>query len=244
MGGICLKDLKCKPDGYIALTPEVKKFVGLQFPEIYVEGIPNGVDLDLFTPKGQFFSDDDLKEMADIKDPILEHPYVLSTSAFVSFKRLDLLIDAMSKLGEGSLIFTNDGPLKDYIINYGRKKLGKRFIYVGTLDFKKLSILYRTCDLFSLPSDKREGFGNVYIEAMASNLPIVATNDEKRRWIIGEKAGILIDVRNIDVYAEAIKNAYEKDWEKYPRTQAERYSCKDVGERYMKLLQRIVNHNE
>jgi len=45
--------------------------------------------------------------------------------------------------------------------------------------------LYRSVDVF-LHLSKVESFGNVFLEAMASGLPIVAPQSPRMEWIVGE----------------------------------------------------------
>jgi glycosyltransferase involved in cell wall biosynthesis len=47
--------------------------------------------------------------------------------------------------------------------------------------------LYRAADVF-LHLSVDESFGNVFLEAMASGLPVVAYESDRTRWIVGEHA--------------------------------------------------------
>jgi glycosyltransferase involved in cell wall biosynthesis len=86
----------------------------------------------------------------------------------------------------------------------------------------------------------REAFGIVYLEALASNLAVVAPNDLARQEIVGQ-AGILIDPDNISQYANALAKALSRKWNNIPRTQAEKFSWQIVGDKYLKLIEKIIN---
>lgn len=83
-----------------------------------------------------------------------------------------------------------------------------------------------------------EPFGNVFIEAMAANKPVVADDDEDRRWIIGD-AGVLTDVRSVEKIADALWKAYNTDWGNGPRKQAEKFSWDKIIEQYSDLIEKL-----
>jgi glycosyltransferase involved in cell wall biosynthesis len=57
-----------------------------------------------------------------------------------------------------------------------------------------------------LVPDSQEAFGMVYLEAMAAGLPIVATDDEIRRSIVGKQC-IYVDPQSESALSEAILQA-------------------------------------
>jgi glycosyltransferase involved in cell wall biosynthesis len=65
--------------------------------------------------------------------------------------------------------------------------------------------LYRAADVF-LHMAQEESFGNVYLEAMASGLPVVAHDSARTRWICGE-AAFLVDTADAAAVAAAIAAA-------------------------------------
>lgn len=58
-------------------------------------------------------------------------------------------------------------------------------------------------DVFVLPS-RWEGFGSVILEAMATEIPIVATDLGPVREVVGEHSALLVPKENVDALAEAV----------------------------------------
>jgi glycosyltransferase involved in cell wall biosynthesis len=63
--------------------------------------------------------------------------------------------------------------------------------------------LHRTHDVFAIVSD-REGMPLAVLEAMASGLPVVATDVEGLRDLVGD-TGLLIDVSDVGGIARALR---------------------------------------
>lgn len=215
------------PDAFIALSPKAERWAKRFNPFINVLYIPNGVDLNRFTPKGEVFK-------VSIKKPI-----ILAAGAFTLQKRLDLTIKAVSKLKNVSLLVAGSGgDQKEIIEELGKKLLGNRFELVSVA-FDKMPSLYRSADIFTLPSASSEAFGNVIVEAMATNLPVIVTNDSIRKEIVGN-AGLLVDPTNTIEYANALEEALKTDWRKKPRKQAEKFSWDDIAKGYRVLLEDLI----
>jgi glycosyltransferase involved in cell wall biosynthesis len=120
--------------------------------------------------------------------------------------------------------------------------LGFQFIAVGKgnekgASFSDMSKIYQEADVFCFVPKPWEAFGLVYLEAMATNLPVIAPDDPVRREIVGS-AGILIkNPEDTDLLAKAIKEAYYKDWGDKPRMQAEKFSWDSVKKSYRDLFE-------
>jgi glycosyltransferase involved in cell wall biosynthesis len=79
----------------------------------------------------------------------------------------------------------------------------------GFLSAQKLLDLYRESDLFVFPS-VNEGLAQVLLEAMASGLPVVATELSGARDCVAEgKEGFIVPARDVDKTAEAIQWCYD-----------------------------------
>lgn len=210
------------PNAYVALTDYEKDFAKKWSWKTKVVKIPNGVDLNKFKPIGPKI------------ELNLPRPVILSVGALEWYKHHELTIKAIARLEKGSLIIVGNGSKKEELMSIGKKLLGDRF-KISELSFVEMPEIYRSADVFTLPSWIRESFGIVYVEAMASGLPVVAPDDIPRREIIG-KAGIFIDVFNAEKFAEALKKAVQYSWDGLPRKQAEKFDWDKIAEEYIKLI--------
>lgn len=223
-GKVLRRNLKFKPDCLVVFNEETKRYALSINPKQRVEVIPNGVNLSLFSPVGEKF------------DHGLQGPVILTVGSLNrrNHKRLHLAIEAMSKVSGGALLICGDGPDKQYFEELCTDKLGRTRFKIVTVDFADIPKVYRSADLFTLPSED-EPFGRVYLEAMASGLPVVATDDAMRRTLTGQ-AGIVCNVENSVEYAQAIQTALEREWGDLPIEQASHYSWKNVAERYAEVI--------
>ncbi len=214
------------PDVYIAISPAGYKWVQSKLSWIKKTYIPYGVDCQM------------LKSIktADIK---LTSPIILCVCAFSPFKRVRLLIDAVAKLKNVSLLLIGQGPDEETLRTTAKKLIGtKRFLMLTGITHEELWPYYKAADIFSLPSSKTEAFGIVQIEAMAMGLAVVATDDFNRQEIIGE-AGILVDPTNTDAYAQALRLALNVDFGQKPQIQAQKFSWDKIIRDYNQLLNQI-----
>jgi glycosyltransferase involved in cell wall biosynthesis len=217
--------LLLRPDYYIAISPVGLEWAQKIAPKIHSKYIPYGVDLKAF--------DTAKKAIVALKTPI-----VLCVSAFLPYKRIDLLITAMQNVAGASLLVIGQGPLKEYLENLGGKLLGDRFLLKTGIAHEELLGYYKTAQVFSLPSAESEALGIVYIEAMAANIPVVAPNDPNKRIIIGV-AGVFVDVTDVDAYGLTITSALKTDFGNKPREQAEKYAWDQIALEYEKVLNQL-----
>ena len=215
-----------KPDVFVALTKFMANWAKGWAWGSKVIKIPNGIDLEKFSPQGK-------KRRFD-----LERPIILSVGALVWYKYHERVIDAVSKLDRGSLLIVGEGVKKDELLEKGRKLLGKRF-KIANFKYEDMSKVYRSCDLFTLPSWNREAFGIVYLEALASGIGVVAPDDQSRREIIGN-AGLYVDCENRREYANTILEALKIDWRKKAREQAKKFSWERIASLYEQAMLELI----
>lgn len=216
-------NLQWSPDVYIGLSKKAvnwAKKINKKTKCIY---IPNAVDLKKFTPPGGKLTLD------------LEKPVVLCVCAFDKWKRIDLVIKAVAKLKKGSLLIVGDGSQKKELTDLGTRLLGRQRFKIIQKPYEKMPLVYRSADLFTLASKPTEAFGIVYLEAMASGLPVVAPADELRKEIIGN-AGLFCNVVNIDEYRKTLEEALKTYFGNRPREQAEKFSWDKIANDYERIL--------
>lgn len=216
-----------RPDVYVALTDFEMRWAKKWTNNVKLIKIPNGVDLEKFNSVGTKINLN------------VEAPVVLSVGALYWYKHHDLTIQAVSRLSKCSLVIIGSGPEKQKLTELGNRLLGKDRFKILEIAHNELPKYYRSAKMFVLPSWNREAFGIVYLEAMASNLPVVAPDDETRREIIGD-AGILVDVGHVDAYASAIEQCLNNSWGQKPREQAAKFSWDKVAQEYTKLFKEII----
>lgn len=102
------------------------------------------------------------------------------------------------------LRIAGDGEKKGEILKLiKRLKLEKYVVMLGNVQPEKVQKLYHTSDIFILPSNE-ESFGTVIIEAMACQVPVVATNIPAVRNIIKNEVNGLLVKQNPQAIAKAI----------------------------------------
>ena len=84
---------------------------------------------------------------------------------------------------------------------------GASVVMAGHVPHRDLPGLYRLCDVFAMPS-KGEGFGIVYLEALACGKRVIAGNkDAGRDALVGGKLGRLVDPDDIEELRGALSTA-------------------------------------
>jgi glycosyltransferase involved in cell wall biosynthesis len=220
-------NLWCFPNTFAAISSFAKKWAKRANPFVKSVYIPNGVDTKKFKPEGG-------KIEIDLKKPI-----ILCVGALTKTKRIDLVIKAVSKIKDASLLIVGKGDQEEKLQMLGTKLLGDRF-RITSFPHEKMPEVYRAGDIFTLVSEPYYSFENVLVEAMATNIPVVANNDPIRREIVG-KAGILVNPKNIEEYSVALQEALTKNWGDMPREQAKKFDWDKIAEEYKELINNLLH---
>ena len=131
-------------------------------------------------------------------------PVVLMVSALIDTKRVLEGIEAVAPLSDTHLVVAGDGPLRSNVDELAERLLPGRFNRIS-LPAAQMPSLYASCDAF-LHMSLFESFGNVFVEAMASGLPIIAHDTPRLRWIVGD-CEMLCDTRDIPCTTAAVDRA-------------------------------------
>ncbi len=217
-------NLWLKPDCFVTCTSWQGDWAKTINPRARIETINIGVDTNRFRPKGSKF-------IHGLKPPI-----VLVVAGPQKFKRVDLAIEAVKRLPEVSLLVV--GEQKPEIKRLGERLLGKRFKNIQ-VDYDHLDSVYRSVNVYTLPSVSNEAYGISILEAMASGLPVVVNDDPIRRELVGD-AGIVVDPTDMTVYVAALKQALTSaDANRY-RQQAKKFSWEKISRQYLDLWSSLV----
>jgi glycosyltransferase involved in cell wall biosynthesis len=220
-------NLYLNPDVFIALTEKNKKWAQNINSNVNIVKIPNGVDLVKFSPK------------VKPRKIMLKKPLVIAVSALVPSKRLDLAIKAVSKLKDAGLLIIGEGYLKKDLQKLGQKLLGKNRFKIYSCFHKEVPSFLSAAQVFTLPSIPQESFGIAIVEAMATNLPVVVTNDPSRKEIVNG-AGFFVNPEETDHYKEKLEEALSINWNSKPRNQAQKFSWDKISQKYEKLFSQLI----
>lgn len=104
--------------------------------------------------------------------------WLVNTARLVKQKANDQIIQALSQLPENiKFIIVGDGPEENYLKNLTKElKLESRVVFTGNLPQAEAAAYRKSSDIFVCPS-RSEGLGNAFLSAMASRLPVIATQE-------------------------------------------------------------------
>lgn len=196
-------DIYSKTNKLIAVSPALQQIIKDKygFDSVY---IPNVVDTKLFAGY-------------QIAKENNSHFNFISVGNLIPRKRIDLVVSAFAGAFKNNenvhLTIIGEGPERskiESIIKSNNLENKVKMLGLQTREVIAKEIQYSDC--FVLPS-QHETFGVVYIEAMASGLPIIATKCGGPEHFINESNGMLVDIDSLEQLKNAmlyIKNNIEK----------------------------------
>jgi len=152
----------------LAVSRPARDFLRQYFPGAQPEIIPNGVDVDTFRP--------DHTAIRHLRDGLLN---VLFVGRLEKRKGLrDLVLgfrDFQDRVGQARLLIVGDGPLRSTVEDLVAAHKIENVVLAGYVPAEVLPRYYASADIACFPATGGESFGVVILEAMASGLPVVAT---------------------------------------------------------------------
>lgn len=139
-------------------------------------------------------------------------PTVLFVGAIVENKGAKVLVEAVLRLRRKYpnirlQMIGNGGPdLMDQLATMiSRDGARDNIEFLGFVPLEKLPDYYRSADVFCSPSAEYEGFGQVFLEAMACGCPVVAsTAGGGAEAVTHEETGLLVSPGDVAGTAEAV----------------------------------------
>ena len=168
---------------------------------------------------------------------------VLCVCRFYSRKRLFILLRAAAllrmRVPELEVRIVGGGPEAVHLWQVSRELHLENIVnWVGNATTNQLAAEYNRADVFCLPS-VQEGFGIVFLEAMAAGKPIVATRAAAVPEVV--RHGLLVEPEDEDALADALEKLY---WDSQLRAflasqgrqDVEDYDMQRVARRFMDVL--------
>lgn len=127
------------------------------------------------------------------------------------YKGYDRVLRALARLGSGYddvfYLLVGGGADGDRVRGLAEELgLAKRLVLTGFVSDDELPAHYRLADAFAMPS-RGEGFGIVFLEAMASGVPVLGGAEDGTRDALDDgRLGILVPPDDIDAIAAGLRN--------------------------------------
>ena len=152
----------------IAVSEPARAFVNRYFPDFGLRVIPNGIDLSIYQPG--------LAPIRHLRD---DNVNILFVGRLEKRKGLGDLLRAYRSITDrvprSRLIIVGDGPLRGRVESYVTRHRLPNVVLAGYVPDSVKPRYYNSADIFCAPATGAESFGIVLLEALASGLPVVAT---------------------------------------------------------------------
>jgi glycosyltransferase involved in cell wall biosynthesis len=217
-----------------------------RIPSDMVKIVPNGVDLQKFTPAGRSASVTRIAERLGLAD------YFLTVGRLEPRKNHCGLLNAYKMLknekpevGPLVIVGQRDFRFKTFFQTVKALDLGKDVHVLENISDDLLPDVYRAARIFVYPSFA-EGFGIPPLEAMACGVPVVSSNTTSMPEVIGE-AGVLVDpARPEEIGAAMYKiiedNKLAESLSALGRAQAEKWAWKNSARCYIDAIRGGFSH--
>jgi len=228
----------------IVASSESRRVLATEYgvPETKIEIVPLGV-APRFLEQGM--GNVERKDVGIVgSHPSGEPARLLYVGPLIRRKGLRTLVEALSILRRSDLgvraVLAGSGPEKASLETLAASLgVGDLLEFPGFVAEADLLPLYRQADLFVFPS-RKEGFGLVLVEAMASGLPVVASSAPPIPEVVGE-AALLFKPEDPEDLARAVVRALKDPAlrarlrEAGKRRVCERYLWSRVAERTLEI---------
>jgi glycosyltransferase involved in cell wall biosynthesis len=176
--------------------------------------------------------------------PIVEGPpRILCVAHLYPRKGVDTLIRAFARLrGRAVLRIAGIGPERQTLEQLTHELgIEDHVQFRGHLPFEELIAEYRNAAIFALPSTQ-EGFGIVFLEAMASSLPVVAARAAAVPEVVADGVtALLVDPDNAEQLAENLRSLLDDPARRVEmgsagRARVDRYDAPIVGRQFLEAI--------
>lgn len=206
-------------------------------PTLAIPVIPNGVDLEKFSPPARDLSS----------------ARILSVGRVVYQKGFDLGLQALAALKDldWEWNIAGDGPQMPVLrAMAGTHGLTDRIHFLGWQTAEQLKVQYASATLFLFPS-RHEGMPNAVLEAMASGLPVVATRIAGNEELVADgETGALVPPEDVEALRESLRpllvqaRMREQMGRASRRRVEQSFGWERIAEQYQLILQSAAQESE
>jgi glycosyltransferase involved in cell wall biosynthesis len=203
------------------------------------------VDVDEFRPLASATRAEVLKELG------LEPPVVGFVGRLTRAKGLDVLMQAMEKIGgasKWSLLLLGSGEYQDQVRQWAARLGWQDRVKIVLVKHAEVPRYLGSMDMLVAPSQSmknwREQFGRMIIEAFASGVPVVGSDSGEIPYVIGD-AGMVVGEADVAGWARVIQQLIESPpLREKLRLQglerATRYSAATIAQQYRDYYRWLV----
>lgn len=160
--------------------------------------------------------------------------FYLVVAQLVPYKRVDLAVDAFSRLDK-RLVIIGEGSELDTL----KAKAGKNVEFLGRQPFRVLKDHYERCRAFLFPGI--EDFGITALEAQAAGSPVIAIREGGAlETVVEGRTGVFFDQQTADSLADAVRK-FEHEFANFSaaecRLNAEKYTNEVFRTRLQQYLE-------
>lgn len=177
-------------------------------------------------------------------------PILLWVGRPVAFKNLPMLIDAYRLIHQSRpdvrFIIAGDMRGTDIVERAAHAELSGVVHFPGAVKHDQLPALYQAATLYTLSSNY-EGLPGVLLEASASGLPILSTDNQGARDLItSEKNGVLTSINDSAAFAQAALRLLEDEPKRRQlainarQHVADRFDEQKLSDRWIGMWERLV----
>jgi glycosyltransferase involved in cell wall biosynthesis len=204
----------------IAVSDYLRRELEAKVPQAVgkTEVVDSGVDLERFS----------------VEPSPNDGPRFLCIGSLTERKNVARLANAFARLGEGTLTFVGDGPLR------GRLEGRERVELAGVVTHDELPARIAAAHVVCQPS-LIEPFGQAVLEAMAGGRTVVATRTGGPPEFVPPEAGVLVDPLDEEGLTDALRAAAAMPCPNpAARAAAEQHDVRKQAERVEEILRRAA----
>ncbi len=207
-----------RPDYFIAISNRVKERIETYYKRDVLSVIYPPVDVEYFEKKPE-------KVESEKKG------YFLIVSRLVGYKRVDIVVDACTKLRLPLVVIGSGAELSQL-----KKRAGETVTFIERVNDEELREWLSGCEAFLFAGD--EDFGISLVEAQAAGKPVIAyAQSGASEIVINGKTGVLFADQTVDCLVEALRT-YTTSW--YDRALCVENARKFSKTRFTTEMKKIV----